>query len=121
MMPQLVAVLRAAVAAQSIRRAVPSPQPAQRAGAADVDVRLLLEHHVDQEVVVDVRLVRRPELLEPAVALADLLHQPARSSATIFSALSSQTVTHSAHPLHLLGSMMMANRPPGLPCFSGPS
>ena len=36
---------------------------------------------------------------------------------TIFSAWSSQTVTHSAHPLHLLGSMTMANRPPGLPCF----
>ena len=40
---------------------------------------------------------------------------------TIFSAWSSQTVTHSAHPLHLLGSMMMANRPPGLPCFTAPS
>src|SRR5271165_3747207 len=39
----------------------------------------------------------------------------------IFKALSSQIVTHSAHPLHLLGSMMMLNIPPDSPFFLGAS
>ena len=82
------------------------------AGPADVDVRLLLEHHVDQQVVVDVPLVRRAELLEAAMALADRRSSTCSVLGIIFSAVSSQTVTHSAQPLHLLGSMMMANMPP---------
>src|SRR5271166_6034608 len=37
--------------------------------------------------------------------------------AIILRALSSQTVTHSAHTLHLLGSIVMLNIPPGIPFF----
>ena len=36
---------------------------------------------------------------------------------TVFSALSSHTVTHSAQPLHFDGSMMIWNMPPGRPFF----
>ena len=94
--------------------AAPSPLAAAgaRAGAADVDVRLLLEHHVDQQVVVDVLLVGRADLLEVAMALADVRPSPARSWGSSSAPSSSHTVTHSAQPLHLLGSMMIANRPP---------
>ena len=50
-----------------------------RAGAAGIDVRLFVQHHVDQQVVADVPLVRRAEILEQAVALADRPSSPARS------------------------------------------
>ncbi len=45
------------------------------AGAANVNMRLFLEHHVNQQIIVDVPLVRRPKLLEQSMALTDFQHQ----------------------------------------------
>ena len=65
----LVAVLRAGCRAHHPQgRALAAPRA--RAGATCIDVGLLLEHHVDQQVVVDVLLVARAEVLEIAMALA---------------------------------------------------
>ena len=56
-MPHWSPYLRAGRGAQHPQRR-PLAAAGARAGAADVDVRLLLEHHVDEQVVVDVLLVR---------------------------------------------------------------
>ena len=44
------------------------------ARSADVYMRLLFEHHVDQQVVVYEPLIRRAKLLEETVALAGVRH-----------------------------------------------
>ncbi len=47
----------APVAAHIMRKGSPFAAAGAGSRAADVDVRLLLEHHVDQQIVVDVLLV----------------------------------------------------------------
>ena len=69
----LVAVLRAGRGAHHPQGRALAAAGA-RAGPAGVDVRLLLEHHVDEQVVADVLLVDGPDVLEVAVALARLGH-----------------------------------------------
>ena len=51
-----------AAAHHSQRRALAAPGAGT--GAADVDVRLLLEHHVDEQVFIDVLLVGGPNSLK---------------------------------------------------------
>ena len=70
----LIAVLRAGRGAEHPQRR-PFTAAGARSGAAGVEQGLLLEHHVDQEVVVDVLVVARPEVLEEPMALARFGHQ----------------------------------------------
>ncbi len=41
--------------------------PGTRPGSAHVHVRLLLQHHIDEQVFVDIPLIARPDVLEHAV------------------------------------------------------
>src|SRR5262249_21727699 len=45
------------------------------ARTTDINMRLLLRHHVDQQTVANVLVIRRAHLLEIAMALANIAHE----------------------------------------------
>src|SRR5262249_51607787 len=99
------------VAAHIMRKAVPSPQPAHEPAPPTYSIVSSFSIMSINKLSLMYLLFDGPMSLKMRCALR-------ASSMTwsvfgiIFSASSSQTVTHSAQPLHLDGSMMIWNMPP---------